>query len=334
MRRVFALVLFALWGCGPSLQLEAGGTAAVEPRFRVEAPLAPAAPALPKLTPCPAGWREEAGDVSTCEPWPETGRAPCAGESVHLPGTPGCAPLVACPADGWPAELLAGRTIVYVRAGAAGGTGTRAQPFGTLQQAVSDEKRLIGFGVLPLFALDQTDGPPLAMPAEPPDFDTSEALEHTVEQLRVLALAKCPHVTSIELRPRVATDDPDCAGWFHRPSRSIVVLTDVSPQQQFAVLVHELAHAILHGEVNHHEKPRKEVEAESTAFVVCHALGLDTSKFSLPYVASWANGDVAEVAAAGENVRRASLMILDALLGTETIDTSEAALDAGPQQAA
>ncbi len=83
MRRVFALVLFALWGCGPSLQLEAGGTAAVEPWFRVEAPLAPAAPALPKLTPCPAGWREEAGDVSTCEPWPETGRAPCAGESVH-----------------------------------------------------------------------------------------------------------------------------------------------------------------------------------------------------------------------------------------------------------
>jgi hypothetical protein len=137
VRRVFALVLGALWGCGPSLQLEAGGTAAVEPRFRVEAPLAPAAPASPKLTPCPAGWREEAGDVSTCEPWPETGRAACAGESVHLPGTPGCAPLVACPSDGWPAELPAGRTIVYVRAGAAGGTGTRAQPFGTLQQAVS-----------------------------------------------------------------------------------------------------------------------------------------------------------------------------------------------------
>ncbi len=59
--------------------------------------------------------------------------------------------------------------------------------------------------------------------------------------------------------------------------------------------------------------PRKEVEAESTAFVVCHALGLDTASFALPYVATWANGDVEELAAAGENVRRASLVILDAL---------------------
>jgi hypothetical protein len=199
----------------------------------------------------------------------------------------------------------------------------------------ADDKRLIGFGVLPLFALDQTEGPALATPAEPPDFDTSEAFEHTVEQLRTLALAKCPHVISIELRPRAPIDNPDWAGWFHRPTRSIVVLTDVSPQQQFAVLVHELAHAILHGEVNHHEKPRKEVEAESTAFVVCHALGLDTSRFSLPYVASWANGDVAEVAAAGENVRRASLTILDALVGDGThTDEADAALDGGAQHAA
>ena len=31
------------------------------------------------------------------------------------------------------------------------------------------------------------------------------------------------------------------------------------------------------------------MEAESTAFVVCHALGLDTSETSFPYVAEWAH---------------------------------------------
>lgn len=102
-----------------------------------------------------------------------------------------------------------------------------------------------------------------------------------------------------------------------------MVLTDAPPQQRFATLVLELAHAILHGEVNHHERPRKEVEAESSAFVVCHALGLDTSTFSLPYVASWANGDVDEVASAGENVRRAALTILDALVGQDDVETPE-----------
>lgn len=180
---------------------------------------------------------------------------------------------------------------------------------------VDDAKKLIGFGVLPLFSLDQTEGPPLESRVEPLDFEESSTFEHTVEQLRALALARCSHVASIELRPRALTDNEGWAGWFHRPTRSIVVLTDAPPQQQFATLVHELAHAILHGEENHHDKRRKEVEAESTAFVVCHALGLDTSRFSLPYVASWANGDVDEVASAGENVRRAAITILDALVG-------------------
>ena len=34
----------------------------------------------------------------------------------------------------------------------------------------------------------------------------------------------------------------------------------------------------------------KETEAESIAFTVCSALGIDTSDYSFPYVASWASG--------------------------------------------
>lgn len=65
------------------------------------------------------------------------------------------------------------------------------------------------------------------------------------------------------------------------------------------------------------------MEAESTAFVVCHALELDTASFALPYVATWANGDVEELAAVGENIRRAFIVILDALQLPQTDDEAE-----------
>lgn len=190
-----------------------------------------------------------------------------------------------------------------------------------------EDKKLVGFGVLPLFAFEQTDGPPLETAVAPVDFESAAGFAHTVERLRIVALERCQHVEAIDLRPRTSTDQPGVFGWFHRPTRRIVVLTDTSSQQQFATLVHELAHAILHGADDHHSRARKEVEAESTSFVVCHALGLDTSSFALPYVATWAGGDLDEVAEAGENVRRASMTILDALLADEasTPDPEESA---------
>lgn len=186
-------------------------------------------------------------------------------------------------------------------------------------EANDEEKKLVGFGLLPLFALEQTDGPPLDVAVAPCDVSSPDSFAHSVDRLRDVAMQHCPHVTSIELRARTPDDERGVYGWFNRRTQAIVVLTDASPAQQFATLVHELAHAILHGTEEHHSRSAKEVEAESTSFVVCHALGLDTSSFALPYVASWAEGDLDAVAAAGENVRRASMMILDALheAGTE-----------------
>lgn len=159
----------------------------------------------------------------------------------------------------------------------------------------------------------------------PCDVSSPDSFAHSVDRLRDVALQHCPHVASIELRPRTPDDESGTYGWFERRTHRIVVLTDTSPQQQFATLVHELAHAILHGEDEHHSRSMKEVEAESTSFVVCHALGLDTSSFALPYVASWAEGDLDAVAGAGENIRRASMMILDALHATSTPADLEAA---------
>ncbi len=197
-----------------------------------------------------------------------------------------------------------------------------------------EEQHLAGFSYLTVFALEQTDGPALPEPVMPQDFVTPEGWTHTVEKFRELAL-KLPHVSGIELRER-REGDPSAYGWYNRTTKGIVVLTDSTPGQQFATLAHELAHAILHGADDHHDTATKEVEAESTAFVVCHALGLDTSNFTLPYVARWAQSEepTKAVAAAGERIRKASAQMLEILAPQPALDDIEAPEATGPTAAA
>ncbi len=65
----------------------------------------------------------------------------------------------------------------------------------------------------------------------------------------------------------------------------------------------ELAHVWLHDpDEGHHHRGVAEVEAESVAYVVCHAAGLASDDYSLPYVAVWSDGDPAMVRATAERV--------------------------------
>ena len=55
---------------------------------------------------------------------------------------------------------------------------------------------------------------------------------------------------------------------------------------------------------------RCEVEAESVAYVVAAAYGLDASGYSFAYVAGWAGGDLTRVRQAAETVTKAARTIL------------------------
>lgn len=150
-----------------------------------------------------------------------------------------------------------------------------------------------------------------------PDFNGEEVFENSLESLRavVLALPEKP-VSGIEVRPREANEGK-AYGWYQQNTKAIVVVTDGRTRaQQFKTLCHEVAHALLHPIGEQHTQPEREVEAESTAFVVCHALGLNTGDYSFPYVATWANGEDAlkMVAASGERIARAARTILETLV--------------------
>lgn len=76
----------------------------------------------------------------------------------------------------------------------------------------------------------------------------------------------------VEVIPLGDSLNGDC----HHGLRRIRVNADVFPKQGVKTLVHELAHALLHGPSDTAaEMPRalKELEAESVAYMVCSELG-------------------------------------------------------------
>ena len=96
-------------------------------------------------------------------------------------------------------------------------------------------------------------------------------------------------------------------------NKQIAVRPDVAPAQAVKTLVHELGHALLHGDQPVTSREVAEVEVESVAYIVCDALGLDTSDYSFAYVARWADGDVEKIKATGERVVTCATSILDGL---------------------
>lgn len=188
------------------------------------------------------------------------------------------------------------------------------------------EVRGVFFTTLHVFDLGQTDGAA---------FDTGKDLCRDAEGAAPVAdligfARRLDAVGEVELRDRHVGDPSGAMGWFNRTTKGIVVVTGEgrSEASLFATMVHETAHAILHGTDEHHDRAEKEIEAESVSYVVCKALGLDTAGFSFPYVASWAGKDkdaLKEIEKSGERISKAAQRILDAIAPDEVEEAADEA---------
>lgn len=94
----------------------------------------------------------------------------------------------------------------------------------------------------------------------------------------------------------------------------IVLRDDLPPAVAFSVLVHEIAHELLHrGERRTAtSKTLRETEAEAVAFVVSHAIGLDTNTAASDYIQLY-SGNKETLLASLEAVRHTAVEILAAL---------------------
>lgn len=117
-------------------------------------------------------------------------------------------------------------------------------------------------------------------------------------------------------------------GYMQKDTRSVVVDEGMSPAQTAKTALHEAAHAVLHSDEDHSEyvehRGIKETEAESTAYVVAGLLGLDTSDYTIGYVAGWSGADAEVIKATAANVQRAANTIYDAITETPAEDSEPA----------
>ena len=165
------------------------------------------------------------------------------------------------------------------------------------------------FKIAHVFDLSQTEG------RELPQIGVSEltgdVADYTGIYNRLTALSPLPVVQEDFQR--------SAKGYTSFTENRIVVKPGMSQVQTIKTLVHEIAHAKLHKPDDildvprPDERRRKEVEAESIAYVVCQHFGIDTADYSLAYVAGWSKGrELTEL--------KGSLNIIHATAG-EIIDT-------------
>jgi antirestriction protein ArdC len=168
-------------------------------------------------------------------------------------------------------------------------------------------RSVAGFKTGYVFDVSQTDGEPLAALAEvtgePGDFSA---------RLRTFAQRSGIDV-AYSNRELGSADGASYGG-------RILLRDDLSPAVEFAVLVHEIAHELLHrGERRAVvSKTARETEAEAVAFVVSHAIGLETNTAAADYIKLYL-GNKDTLLASLEEIRHAAALILEALRASPRI---------------
>jgi len=154
---------------------------------------------------------------------------------------------------------------------------------------------VVGFRVVHVFDVSQTDG--VELPAPPaPLLLVGAAPVGLLERVAGLiegegfAVGSAPDAEALGGANGV-TD------WT---ARRVLVRADMDDAARAKTLLHEAGHVLLHGNEPGRglSRPLKEVEAESVAFVAGSACGLRSDVYSFPYVAAWAGTDPAAVLAA------------------------------------
>ena len=148
-----------------------------------------------------------------------------------------------------------------------------------------EAREIRGFKLVPVFDISQTEGPDLP--------DIVSKLEGLAPEGVFVKLTEFAQGIGFRVERPESLDSGANGDTTHSEGRIRVVSTN-SEAQQAKTLAHEIGHALLHDPgveaTNELARGLKELEAESTAYVICTALGMDTSDYSFGYVAGWAGG--------------------------------------------
>lgn len=136
------------------------------------------------------------------------------------------------------------------------------------------------FKTVNVFDVSQTDGKELPKLVNELNFDVKNS------KLFIDAIAKIASEKNIEFK--LENIQGETKGYFSALKNIIAVKKGMSDAQTIKTAIHELAHAELHSDNSSDTaRNKKEIEAESIAFIVAEHFGIDTSNYSFPYIATW-----------------------------------------------
>src|ERR1700674_242118 len=158
----------------------------------------------------------------------------------------------------------------------------------------------VGFRAAYVFDISQTDGQEL------PEIGSVNGDPR--EYRKRLANLVAEQSIALEYSQEIAPARGTSAGG------KITLMPGQSPAEEFATLAHELAHEMMHRDErrNSTSKRSRETEAEAVAFVVCHAIGLETGSASQDYIQLY-EGDAKLLTASLEYIQNTASQILNAI---------------------
>jgi hypothetical protein len=173
-----------------------------------------------------------------------------------------------------------------------------------------NEPVVVGFRPVWVWDQEQTTG------ADLPELESTIAGEVGTRRERLLDFIGRQGI-ALAFDDRIAPALGVCYG------NKIVLLPGQLAAEEFTTLVHEAAHALLHGASRRiaTTKAVRETEAEAVAFVVGTAIGLDMGTNSSDYIALW-HGNADLLAESLEVVQKTAAVIL-AALETNVIDPEQ-----------
>jgi hypothetical protein len=167
-------------------------------------------------------------------------------------------------------------------------------------ESEDEQTRIFGFRTAYVFDVADTAG------ADLPEFAAvSGDPRHYAEQLtQFIATAGI----TLEYSDRIAPAKGLSQGG------TIVLLPGMSPAETMSVLAHECAHELLHKGTRRAATTHaiRETEAEAVAFVVCHAIGLETGTAASDYIQLW-RGDKATLSESLQFIQSTAVQILTAI---------------------
>ena len=174
-------------------------------------------------------------------------------------------------------------------------------------EAQKETRRVIsGFRIAYVYDIADTDGSDEYLPVLVKGLAGNSDAEKEIYE-RLLAFISTEH-TVTEVTGTASK------GSYNLETGVICVRADLEYLQKIKTLLHEYAHSI---DFKMHPEPdvsrnRRELIAESVAFVVSMRLGLDTSSYSMSYIKSWLK-DADELKIIADTVQKVSARIINNL---------------------